>query len=155
MIQEYIRSGDRQSGKTHDLMTEIHLLIVEGERPNILVVFPSTDYVYSWIHRWRERFPHIPPPSYVSISNTLAVRGRTLKFVYVEDVDLIRDGWRNEKFNSIALWPDGKIVYTVSKPEWANKTFDDYIAPPSAPRVVSKSLLQRFFKRSKPELDGQ
>lgn len=120
--------GTRQSGKTYTIMTEIHDLILAGERAGILVVFPNMSYVHWWINEWRRRFPSIPPPTYTSIESMDRVRGRRLRDVYVEDIDGVADGIYHEKLNylSVVLEPDGSITYTYSPlPDAAWRTTPD------------------------------
>lgn len=118
MAEEFVRFAPRQAGKTYATMTEIHDLILAGERPGIMVVFPTMSYVHWWGRAWMERYPSIPMPNYTSAQAMDRVRGRRLRHVFVEDVDTIQDGYRNEKFDylyaAVANDPDATITYTCS-----------------------------------------
>jgi hypothetical protein len=118
MAEEFVIFNGRGGGKTYTIMTMIHELILAGERPWIMVVFPTMGHVHWWGRMWMERFPSIPMPNYTSAQAMDRVRGRRLRHVFIEDVETIQDGYRNEKFDflwaAIAGDPDATITYTCS-----------------------------------------
>lgn len=117
--RELVLPGGRGSGKTHAVMSEIHDLILAGERPKILVVFPDAHYVYWWGREWERRFP-FEMPRYTTIQRMDVVRGLRLRHVYVEDIDNVPDGIYNPKVNDLriaTLRDGGTITYTYS-PDW-------------------------------------
>lgn len=152
-------TGGRGSGKTYASMTQIHDLIIAGERPNICIVFPNKDSVQWWYEAWNQRFPHIPMPTYTTVHNTLNTRGRRWRYVYVTDASAIDGGWRNDKLWQtvlVDLTPDAEIVYIYDMNPWDPSinahTWSQY--PPDVPlepAVVRGGFLRRYLKRAKPE----
>lgn len=90
-------------GKTYEIMSEIHDLIIAGRGSEILVVFPTLDYLHWWTRAWQDRFPQIPMVDYVSVTNTLKLRGRFYTKIYVEDIDLYDEGIYDERLIGITV----------------------------------------------------
>lgn len=141
MIERNVILGGRGSGKTYRIMTEIHELLTTGQRPEVLVVFPTLDYLHWWVRMWQDRFPHIQPPDYVSIASMHRIRGRRFSKVYVEDVDSVRDGIYNEAFRdieiAIAHSEDPEITFV------SNWILENQKAH-RAPKQTSRSVLRRL-----------
>lgn len=156
MVTEYIMTGGRGSGKTYASMTEIHELIIAGERPTILVVFPERSDVQWWFEEWNYRFPHIPMPNYTGIDNMLGIRGRRWRHVYIEHADEI--GWQNEKlWENTSLYPDAVVTYIYNCRHDGGEAHTWSLYPPDeplAPLKVRGGFLRRYLKRSNPELDS-
>lgn len=156
MVAEYVMTGGRGSGKTYASMTEIHELILAGERPTILIVLQELDDLNWWYEMWNQRFPHIPMPTYTTLRNTLGVSGRRWKHVYIEYATDMDDGWRNGKLWGTVLCnlsADAEIVYIYnhnydsgSAHTWSQYPPDE----PLAPLKVRSGFLRRYVKRSKP-----
>lgn len=122
----------RQAGKTYTIMNEIHDLIVAGRRAEVLIVFPNMTYLHWWTRMWESMFPHIPMPKYVSIGNTMSVRGLRVAKIYVEDIDGYENGIYDERFNNI--WPalfsalnDEEVVFTCSPFPLNQRSHSQYV----------------------------
>ena len=114
MIQREIIFGGRGCGKTYQIMTEIHELIRDGKRADILVIFPTMNYLHWWTREWQNRFPHVPMVSYTSMQAMDRVRGRRVKFVFIEDIGESDDGIYSEKLEWLypCLSFGGTITFT-------------------------------------------
>lgn len=116
-MTEYVMQSNRRCGKTYTIMTEIHDLIIQGRRSEILVVCPSLNYVYWWVREWQRRFPHLPMVDYTSMQAMDRVRGKWYSRIFVEDINLSpsEEGMYDEKLNLLrftARAEDAEIVYT-------------------------------------------
>lgn len=122
MIDRQIIYGGRGSGKTYKMMTEIYELAKSGERSDILVIFPSMNYLHFWQREWERRFPYVPMVAYTSLQAMDRVRNRTFKYVYVEDIDEQSGGIYDDKL--VWLYPSmqhgGTITFTCG-----NNKFSD------------------------------
>lgn len=114
MIDRQIIFGGRGCGKTYQIMTEIHELIRDGKRADILVIFPTMSYLHWWTREWQQRFPHVPMVSYTSMQAMDRVRGRRVKYVFIEDIGESPDGIYTDKLDW--LYPcmsfGGNITFT-------------------------------------------
>ena len=119
MIDRNVIFGGRQVGKTYTIMQEINEWIVKGRRAEILVVFPTAEYVHWWSRMWQYHFHNTPMPEYITINNRLKVRGRFFSKVYVEDVDMYEHGIYDERLREIEVslrtpLNDEEFVFTSS-----------------------------------------
>ena len=115
MIDRQIIFAGRGGGKTYRIMTEIHDLIKAGERSDIVVVFPTMNYLHWWTRAWQERFPFVAMPFYTSMQAMERVRGRRFKYAYVEDIDTDPEGIYNEKICDwlvFSMLEGGTITFT-------------------------------------------
>ena len=119
MIEFNVIQSPRQGGKTYTIMTEIHDWIVAGRLAEILIVFPAQNWVYWWTREWQSRFPYVPMPKYVTVNNTMSVRGARYSKIYVEDITSIEDGIYHPKL--LDIWPcllspldDEEVIFTCS-----------------------------------------
>lgn len=115
-VHSVIVSG-KQMGKTYTMMTEIHDLIVRGRHGDVLVVFPTSNYLHWWVREWQNRFPWVPMVDYTIGNNVLKVRGRQYGKIYVEDVDAYPNGIYEDKFqdlNMCLVGDDAEIVFSCS-----------------------------------------
>lgn len=151
-METYIVMSGRRMGKTQALIDDIYRRIVNGERANILVVFPDLSQVEFFANEWNLQYPHIPRPSYVTIRNTLKIRGRRYKYIYVENVDMIEEGWHDERLHAVrvALDVDGEITLSYTPTTLSLKSHERSIKPED----YMKTRLRKF-RRPKPKLDSQ
>lgn len=151
-MTEHVIYNDRQGGKTYTIMTEIHDLILAGERPWIMVVFPTMNYVHWWGRMWMARFPSIPLPNYTSVQGMDRVRGRKLRHVFVEDIDGVVDGIYDPKLNHLraALVPGGTITFTCSQiPEGVWRTPPPRPKPKMTPLSLDVASMLAYIMRDK------
>lgn len=116
MIEKQIIFGDRRSGKTYRMMTEIYDLVSAGHRNEILIIFPAMSYLHYWQREWERRFPFVPMIRYTSLNAMDRVRGMYVKHVFIEDINFEQDGINSEQLRW--LYPcfrgDGTITFTAS-----------------------------------------
>lgn len=143
-MQEYVMLAGRGLGKTAAIVEEIHALIVAGERPTILVVHQNIDAVKEFHDIWVSAYPHIPRPEYATLRNTLNLRGRRWKWVYVEDVDLYEDGRDEPKLRDVLVGttPDAVVTYTTGRTTLSMKSHNEPV-----PESHLLRSLKRFRKR--------
>ena len=105
--------GDRQSGKTYRMMTEMHEMILAGARASMVVLFPELRMAENFRGAWVNRFPHVPMPDYAIVTgNMLPMRGRTAKHVYVENIDMLEEGIYDPRI--VGYFPWSVITVTSS-----------------------------------------
>lgn len=117
MIDKQIIFAGRGGGKTYKIMTEIHDLIKAGERSDIVVVFPTMNYLHWWAREWQDRFPFVAMPFYTSMVAMERVRGLRFKHAYIEDIDKDPEGIYSEKIGAwlvFSLLEGGTITFTCS-----------------------------------------
>lgn len=150
MIERNVIFNGRGGGKTYTIMTEMHELIVQGRRSDILVIFSTLDMAYWFKREWEYRFPHVQMPRYTSINAMDRVRGLRVAKVYVENIEQIPDGIYNEKLNWVLPCfvdaVDPEIIFTCHPTELGDKFFDDY-EPPAYDPSVSVKLKRKMWER--------
>jgi hypothetical protein len=108
----------RQMGKTSLIMDDIHELAVQNRTTEVLVVVPSASHREFWERVWRNKYPALRPPAFLSLQNTLSVRGRRYEKIYVEDIDLEPEGIYSEKLRDILpclAWArEPELIFTCS-----------------------------------------
>lgn len=157
MIEFNVIQSGRREGKTHTIMTEIHEWIVAGRLAEILIVFPAQNWVYWWTREWQSRFPYVPMPKYVTLTNTMSVRGARFSKIYVEDVDGIESGIYNPKLLDIypcLLSPlgDEEVIFTCSPLELNQRSHN---AETSKKMAMDKAAARIREKRRKKELEDE
>jgi len=116
VIEYNVIQGGRQTGKSTALMTAVHQFIMDGNGASeVLVVVPSHNYINWWTRTWQRRFPAIPVPPIISITNRMRVRGMQVKKIVVEDVNIYPDGISDIRLRDIfPAMRDGEVVFTSS-----------------------------------------
>ena len=108
----------RQMGKTSLIMDEIHELAVQNRTTEVLVVVPNQMHREFWEREWRNKYPALRPPAFLSLQNTLSARGRRYEKIYVEDIDLEPEGIYSEKLRdilpSLAHAREPELIFTCS-----------------------------------------
>lgn len=119
MIEKEIIFSGRQGGKTYQMMTEIQELIVTGHRSEILVIFPTLEYVHWWTREWQIRFPHVSMVAYTMLTAMDRVRGKVFKYVFIEDIDTQPDGVYSEQLQWLypSMPEGGTITFSCSPNE--------------------------------------
>lgn len=132
---QFIQS-DRGMGKTYTAMSLIQEFIVSGAGgpTEVCVVVPDHRQIFFWTREWQSRFPGLAVPQILSIQSADRVRGKRFKFLVVEDVDILDDGWNDERLHSFfhtVLTDD--VLFTASnipsnqKPYTTITTMDKYL----------------------------
>lgn len=115
-VNTYVLPGPRQGGKTYQFMTEIHELIQQGRRSEILVVFPEMGYLHFWTREWEQRFPHVPTTDYTVMESMDRIRGKYYGEIFVEDIETYQEGIYEDKIQYLyaALTEGGSITFSYS-----------------------------------------
>lgn len=125
---------------------------------SVLLVFQSVHEAYGFNQDWRNRYPHVPVPKYVTVANTLPARGRYCKAMWIFGVDQLPDGWADEKLMGLipCVDPDGTLTYVYETHEWSlrSHTYTEPTPEPLPPAVVKAGFLRRYFKGAKPVSQG-
>lgn len=112
----YVIQAGRGAGKTYNMMTEIRKYMTEHSWERVLVVLPSASHVHWWTRVWQERFPFLTIPRTVSVRDIYRTAGLHVNRIYIDNIDLIEDGWWNTDLDY--LWPcltgDDPEVYITS-----------------------------------------
>jgi len=141
MVETFVIQNHRQTGKTWAIMSEIHDLILDGHKENVIVYGPNHEWLYHWTRMWRERFNVLPFPDYVLGDNFLGVRSRLYRYVFVDDVDFLEDGIRSDVLQYIHAMKPEQITFTATTAEY-RPAHNDYVPKHQSLRLRSKSVMQ-------------
>lgn len=134
--------GDRRTGLTSTLHSEINSQIVKGQRRN-LIVFATADRIHGFVRTRQGDFPFVPVPDYTLINNLLKIRGMQYQCIYIEDIQDYDDGIYDSRLGNLFLSlynnDEAEVVFTASRLELNQRS-----------RVVSvtpQEVLQRAKRR--------
>jgi len=119
----YVIQAGRGAGKTYNMMTEIRRYMTEHSLPRVLVVLPSASHIHWWTRSWQERFPFLTIPRIVSVRDIYRASGYRVDRIYIDNIDLIEDGWWNNELNDLwyCLTGDDPEVYITSSLDSLNQ----------------------------------